>query len=439
MKAQSLISKNKLLLMLLFFFFLRIIYSYCFGCDEITHGDTKSYNAFALAILNNSDWLTNPDFYGHYRAPVYPMFLAINYLIFGIENFFAVYCIQAIFSTLTVYYIFKLSSSIFDERISFLAFIWAGFYFFYFWFTGMLLRETLIFFLIIFSFYQLWYFLNKEECTEFIKSRHLWQFIIAFTILLHTDARYLFYLPFISVLFLIYKKKYWVGIKQYLWLLGIIIILLIPWSIRNFIAYDRFVLINTRTLQIGKKEISFRYLNVLKPRKSIQTDNKNYPSEEERILIKEGENPNDRSSEEIDIIKKDIYPASTFFDRKIYRFKEMWIPFRFWSDYEPFPKATFRRPWSLKHNLISIIFYGALIPFMFYSFLSLIKRRNKAVWILSFPIVVHAMLHFMMWGRDRYRMHIDSFIIVLGCYGMILTYDLLRKRMARNSVQTTFS
>ena len=31
-----------------------------------------------------------------------------------------------------------------------------------------------------------------------------------------------------------------------------------------------------------------------------------------------------------------------------------------------------------------------------------------------------------MWGRNRYRMPIDSFVIILGCYGMIVAYDFIK-------------
>ena len=39
----------------------------------------------------------------------------------------------------------------------------------------------------------------------------------------------------------------------------------------------------------------------------IDHGNKNYPSEEERKLIKAGLNPNNRSKDELIAIKKDIY------------------------------------------------------------------------------------------------------------------------------------
>ena len=417
--------KGKLFLILLFFFFIRLIYCYLFGWDKIAPiGDANTYNGYALAILNQSDWLTNPSFVGEYRPPGYPLFLAFIYFIFGQEKLFAVYFFQSIISTLTVYYIYKLSSSMFGERASLLALLWGGVSFLYLWYNGMVMRETIVIFLIIFSFYHLWIFFESEKAVHCLKNKNLLVFAVAFTLLLHTDARYLFYIPFLAILFIIYYD-FWSAVKKYSCLLVMLIIFLIPWSIRNYIAYDGLVLINTRTIDARKESISMR-LEMLNPSLFGQTENADYPGEEERNLIKEGKNPNNRSTSELEVIMNDVYAPSTLIGAKIYRLKEMWNPFRFWPDYEPFPQARFRGPWSIRHNIISICFYGTLIPFVFYSLICLFKARNKAVWFLVFPIIVQALLHFLMWGRERYRLPVDAFIIILGCYVIMTTIEYLR-------------
>jgi len=426
LRKEHRMGKGKLFLILFSFFLIRLIYCYFFGWNKIPSiGDANTYNGYALAILNESDWLTNPSFIGEYRPPGYPVFLAFIYFIFGAEQLFAVYFFQSIISTLSVYYIFKLSSSMFGERTSLLALFWGGVSFLYLWYNGMILRETIVIFLMILSFYHLWVFFENKKMVHCLKNKDLLAFAVSFTFLLHTDARYLFYIPFLAILFVIYSN-FWKGVKDYSWVLAMLILLLVPWTIRNYIAYDGFVLINTRTIDARQKSLSMR-TKQLSVAMVKQTENKNYPSEQERALIKKGQNPNNRLPEEIAIIKKDVYPASTFLGRKLYRFKEMWIPFRTWSDYEPFPGADFRGPWSLRHNISSLIFYGTLIPFFFVGISHLFKTRNKAVWFLLFPIAIQALLHFLMWGRDRYRMPIDAFIIILGCYGISAIYGRFKK------------
>lgn len=166
---KSLTVKRNLLFILSFFFLIRILYIWFLGSQDPNIGDGITYNNYALAILNQPDWLTNPIFHGNNREPGYPIFLALIYKIFGPENLFPVYFFQVLLNTFTIYYIFKLSSTIFGEKNSYLALYWGGFYVFYFLHLGIILRETLLIFLIIFSFYHLWIFFNKEDKNSFLK------------------------------------------------------------------------------------------------------------------------------------------------------------------------------------------------------------------------------------------------------------------------------
>jgi hypothetical protein len=417
----------KLILFFTLIFLLKLIYLFNFGLRHVPDGtDSLSYNGYAMAILHNHDWLTNPDFTGDYRPPIYPLFIALIYSIFGVENIMAVYFFQAILSTLTVYYIYRLSACLFGERSSFLSLLWAGFYVFYYIYLGAIVRESLVIFLVVVSFYYLWKYFEDTKKTHFIENIDLWRFVLAFSLLLHADARYLFYIPFLSLLFVFYDKFH-AGILKYSAVLGILILLLVPWSIRNYVAYGGFVLINTRTLDTTSEDLSKR-IKQFGINKDREIKNENYPSDEEREFIKSGGNPINRLPEEVDIIKRDIYAPSTVLGKKLYYFKEMWIPFRFWWDYSPLPNAGLTPPWSLKHNIFSMLFYGILVPFVFFGIYHLFRIRHKALWFLVFPIILSALLHFLMWGRDRYRIHIDAFIIILGCYGIIAAYHLIKER-----------
>ncbi len=419
--------------LLLFFLLLRIVFELSFGVREIT-GDSGSYNSYALAILGQNDWLTNPIFFGNSREPGYPLFLSLVYLLFGKGNFNAVYIIQAFISVFTLYYIYRLSTALFGKKKSILTLVWAGLYINYLKFTGLVLRETLVFFLIILVFYYLWLFINKPWKIHVLKNRNFWQFIIFFTVLIHTDARYIFFIPFLLILFISYLG-YNAGLIRYLWSLLFIVVLLIPWSVRNYIAYDAFVLINSRSLDMresdDRKEVWEKRMNNNLINFGTMTHvnvSDDYPSENERALIKAGSNPNARSDEEISIIKQDIYPDSTFIGRKIYWIKEFWRIVRFQGDYFPFPDARFQGKWSLKHNVSSILCYGTLLPFAVIGLFVMYNEKNKALLFLAFPIVIQTLLHMFMWSRDRYRMPIDAFIIIIAVYGMFWCLDKYNER-----------
>ena len=410
---------NIILYLLLFFLILRIVVVVIAGQKDFEGTDSVNYNRYAHTILQKSDWLTNPDFKGDYRPPGYPIFVAIIYAIFGINNFLAVYIFQLIISTLTCFYIYKLSKKIFNNRVALLSLIWSGFYIFYLQFVRMLNRETLIFFFIIVFFYYLYLYLIEDNK----KGKYFWLSIIFYSLLIHTDPRYLFYLPFLIILFIIYQP-FWQGIKKYFMFLGITILLMVPWIIRNYAAYDGFVLINTRTMDLRDKNdrnhiMDKRMKNNIFNLGIINcTKNKNYPAIQERQSIKSGLNLSNRTLQEITAIKKNIYPDSTFVRRKLYWLIELWRPVRFSAGYFPFPDARFQKQWSLKHNISGLLCYGILLPFMIFAIFYLIKQKDK-IWIfLTFPILIQTLLHILQWGRSRYRMPIDSFVIILGTYGI---------------------
>jgi hypothetical protein len=416
------------LLSLTIFFVLRIVVVTIWGYPTVNIADATSYHGYATAILQKGDWLTNPDFYGAFRAPLYPLFVAAVYKIFGLANLLAVYVLQAFISTLTCLYIYKLSRNIFDERVAVLSLIWAGFYIYYLEYIRILMAETFVFFMLIFFFYYLYQHLSNERRI----SKSFWLSLISYSLLIHMDPRYLFYLPFLLVLFVIYGSFKRV-MSNYVVFLVLTIVLLVPWTIRNYLAYGGFVLINVKTLdmrdtqsrnptierQIRNNVLNFGVIN--------WTAEKSYPSQEERNQIKSGLNPNSRTPEEIDAIKNDVYPDSTFLKRKCFQFKEFWRPFRFGYAYRPFPDCRFVY-WSTRHNLMSILSYGLLLPFMLYGLVDLLLGRKRMFWFLIFPLFIQTFLHVLQWALTRYRNPIDSFVIILASYGFLQIYTSLRKR-----------
>lgn len=428
------IYKTKIILfLLLFFLLLRVGVVIVAGQKEYDFADGVSYNGFATAILQNSDWLTNPDFIGDYRAPGYPFFVAAIYALFGMNSFLAVYIFQAIISILTCFYIYQLAKKIFNDKVALLSLIWSGFYISYLRYVSMLLRETLVFFFVIVFFYYLYLFLTDE--TKKIKNFSLT--VIFYSLLIHADPRYLFYLPFFIILFIVYQPS-WLGIKRYSIFLVITILLMTPWTIRNYIAYDGIVIINTRGIDLrektGRNPTMAAYKSGVLNFGSINfTKNKNYPSEEERKLIKSGLNPHNRTEDELIAIKNDIYPASTYLSRKAYMAIQLWKPFDFARSYRPFPDARFNGIWSIKHNLSCIMCYGLLLPFMIFGLYVLIKKKDRVWYFLTLPLVVHTILHMLEHGMYRYRIPVDFFIIILGCYGIIAVYDLIRSRGIPNN------
>lgn len=56
-----------ILLLLLIALSMRIFTAVVAGDKNAKHGDASGYNSYAIAILQNEDWIANPDFYGGSR------------------------------------------------------------------------------------------------------------------------------------------------------------------------------------------------------------------------------------------------------------------------------------------------------------------------------------------------------------------------------------
>ncbi len=423
---------NKLIILLLLLFLIfRIIYVLFLGVyseKDLMLGDGYGYSEFAIQFLSGDNWFTNLiSFPGDHREPVYPLFLAIVYFIFGIKNYFAVYIIQSLISALMIFYIYKISELLFgNNKAAVLALVWSGFYFIYLRYSGELLRETLVFFLIIYFIY---YFIRFSLKKDF-KIKYLTFLSFLYAVLIHLDGRYIFYSPFLFILFFI-NNHFWSSIKHYLLFGCIVVLFTLPWTIRNYIAYGDVIIISKFTLNltgnmVGERGEHFNFHDIDSVYSTPAFDcNENYPTIEERDKIKSGLNPNNRSKYEVNLIKKDVYPAKSYFERKIYFLKKMWLPFDFEYNYSPYPWALFETPYSLKHNIISIIGYGIMLPFFLFGIFYSISKKNKYICFILLPVVVHLVLHIIMHGLERYRHPIDSFIIIGGSFGMIVLFDLL--------------
>lgn len=418
---------------ILFFLLLRVFYVFALGnFDKSSFWgmDAYGYNEYAKTILYDSSWLKGTNFIGSTREPVYPFFVAGVYFLFGEESFLAVYIIQAIISSLTLLIIYKLAYLIGNSKaVAYLSLLWAGFYFFYIRWIGELLRETLVIFLYTLFFYLLFKLLKNKS----VRMKSILFLSLSYTLLIHTDGRYLFYAPFLIILFLIYSRPIWQALKNYI-IFGILVVLFtVPWTVRNYIAYGDVIIVSYYTLNLSSTELTPRKelfdtstINEVKTTLHFGC-NMNYPTETEIDSIIAGFNPRNRSDAEIKAIRKGKRAATSYFGRKAYFFKRMWAPFTFGGYYAPFPMAFFVVG-HIRHNIISILQYGILIPFALFFIVYSIIKRTKWIWFYILPISIHMLLHLITFGDERYRQPVDAFIGILAINGIIFIYNFVRNR-----------
>jgi len=413
--------KRKIILLLALFFILRLIVIFLVVKEKpALIGDSPQYNNYALEILKGPAWLNSADFMGSIREPAYPLFLAISYLLFGKENFIAVFILQAMINVLTIFVIYKLSLKMFDKEAAALAFFWSGFYCYYFWYTALLLREVFIFlFFILFV-----YFLYLYLVDGYHKKINFTISILSFFALLLTDLRYIYLFPCVFLVFIFYKR-FLEGAKNFFIFAFIIILLAAPWILRNFLIYNKPLAANSQNLII-LKAIFRADRDILFHQKGHLVENKNYLFPEEIASIKKGFNPNNRTNDEIIAIKNDRCPVSTIPGMLIDNLIVMWSPYIPANYYRHVPACQIEK-YSIRHNVSALVCYGILLPFAVIGIIYLVRRQKRIALFLLVWLFFNTIAHVPIWGHERYRNPMDSLLIILGTYGMVKTCRLIKR------------
>jgi 4-amino-4-deoxy-L-arabinose transferase-like glycosyltransferase len=110
--------------------------------------DERAYNTLAVNLVEHGEFAFTPGTPATLRPPLYPVFVAGVYRVFGIENYQAVRLVQALLSLATVVIVYRLGLALYSPRVG----LWAaGFCCFYpslLGANGFLLTETLFTFLL---------------------------------------------------------------------------------------------------------------------------------------------------------------------------------------------------------------------------------------------------------------------------------------------------
>jgi hypothetical protein len=412
-----------------FFLLIRLYVAIFHGEPESRFADGKYYNEYAVGMLTHSDWLFRDyDTFDNNRPPVYPGFVALLYLLFGLKNYLAVYIAQAVLSAWTCYLVYRLALVTTTKQVAWLAFLWTGFYIPFLRYVTMFSRETLIILLVLLVlYYQYLYLINNTG-----KKTHLLLFLGSFILLIHTDPRYLSWLLILFFPF-IFWDRLWHGFRKYVVFLSLVFVCMLPWLIRNYAVYGGWVVIDTKYLDLRHEKDNENVLFFMKRSAAIRTLSGNesikptFIKQSERDSIMKGFNPRNRSAGEIRAVLRGDAPDSTYWGRRRYMFVEFWSPVNF-GKFSPLPAGTYGAN-SLRHNMANLISYGILLPFLVLSVFLMFRYRDKHLIFLFLPVAFQSLIHIFSWSRERYRHPVDSLIIILAMWAVIRTFQQVRKHL----------
>jgi hypothetical protein len=205
-----------------------------------------------------------------------------------------------------------------------------------------------------------------------------------------------------------------------------VLILMVPWTIRNYKVYNRIVILTTRS----EFALSLSHENQ-GTKKILQ---KHYLTEEQIDSIAKGLETYNRHPVEIERIKQGIIPKRyTKWERWYNEFLEFWRPCRFTPGYVGNGFRFQLR--SLPHNLALIFSYGILLPFFFVGIYLIFKTRNIGGIIIFGIIIIHTLIHvFLFLVRYRYRVPIDIYIIILASFGFFWIYNKLNEKQLKTRI-----
>ncbi len=363
--------------------------------------DAISYDAFARAILAGPDWILHPG-PELFRPPGYPVILAGLYALTG-SNLAVVQCLQSVAGAAAVALVYAFGCRHAGRTPALLTALWLTLNPLHLDFNGKLLRET---WLVLLNIGLVASLLARDGT----RLRGVARTALLFTLLAHMDSRYIFHLPFFGV-YLMFAGRTDAGpllsfrfLKPTLLFLTCVVLFSAPWALRNELAYDRFVLIDPRTLDrwVKKAEASV-------------TGDAISPAE---VLARFEADKRGRldtlSLEEAQAFRAGLRPQFGQPHKAIFNFLEFWRIAQFHSEYRPFPDTRFGGPWSLEHNAASLLFMGLLIPgFLFGAYRGVLALDRLTLVLVAF-IAVHTLLHVVVHSVTRYRLPVEPFVALIS-------------------------
>ncbi|MDD4496070.1 MAG: glycosyltransferase family 39 protein [Eubacteriales bacterium] len=197
-----------------------------------------------------------------YHAPLYPLFIAGVFGLFG-RSLIYVYIVQSLLGTANTFLIYIIGKNAFDKRIGLISAALSLLYWPLQLYSGILLSETLFIFLIMLGVYCSLKALDSGKLVFFAAAG------ASFALATLTRSISMLLIGVIPVVYLIYRRdKLNVFLRNALAFVISFIIVMSPWTIRNYILFDEFIPVDALgglNLYVGNNERSNGfYINLTK-------------------------------------------------------------------------------------------------------------------------------------------------------------------------------
>ena len=342
-------------------------------------------------------------------GPAIPLLIAFFVLLFNCSIIpFFVYNI--IITSLMVPVLYSLSKELFNEKVGWLIALWGLFFVEANKYAPTVLKEPT---LLLFFPLTLLLLLKSFKSPKPLK--YIGLASLSFSWLIHTDERFFVYLPFLAVLLFLKKDSQITSpLKRACCWSVFVLVLMLPWGIRNYYVFDQMVLLSPRVTAITSKFYG----------KNFAATSSHFSNDEVRQdLIQQRYARAQEFGEEHGIKPREFGKI----EAKVKAFIHFWQPSFIKPTYIQYGYRS--QMWSTKHNVASLLSYGFFLPFYLFGFILLIKKKNQIGFYIAFIPVLHSLLHaYMVWPLERYRTPVTFIIVMIGIYAMTELVESYRRQ-----------
>jgi 4-amino-4-deoxy-L-arabinose transferase-like glycosyltransferase len=360
--------------------------------------DQVSYDALAHSLLEGRGYSFTENWYPFTPANtptahwsfLYPVYLAGVYAVTGYHPLIARLLQAAVGGALLCFLVYKIGRRVVNEETGLVGAGLAAVYGYFIYYNAALMTET---FFIVLVMLTLYLSLAIKESPVLIRWVGLGLSLGLAGLLRQTI---LLFVPFLLLwLILELREK---GVRWWYFTIPVVIIILLitPWSIRNYLVYQNFLLLNSNA----------GYALYASNNPNLGTDWNN-----EKVVIPVPAELKGQNEAELDraLTRRGIEFILADPNRYFWLSLDKTLEY-FWF----WPSATS----SQISNLNRVLSFGLYLPFMLVGLFLSFSRWRRFL-ILYIFIIVHSTIHLLSWPAPRYRLPVDAVSMIFAGLALI--------------------
>jgi len=388
--------------------------------------DARWHDLWALEIVKGN-WLGDTVFF---RAPLYPYFLSLIYLIFG-HKYFIARLIQIIIGSLNCSLIFLIARHLMNKKIAIIAGLISAFYGVFVYFDTELLIPVLIIFLNLL----LVYILLKNTIKQKWSLWFLSGIILGFSAIARPNI--LIFIPGVLIWFFVNRDKLHINTAIPLFLTGIILVI-VPVTLRNYYVGHDFVPISSQggiNLYIGNNPIADGKRSIAPGlymaagedyKDNVWLTSVEIAEEKTKQKLKPSEVSSFWVKQTLDFVKNQPFKYLKLQVKKLYYF---WNGFEIESNKSIYLYRQFSALLKFLVWLLYIAFPFGFIGPLALTGMFLTRTKIKKLLLVYLFIIFYMCGVILFFVTGRFRLPVIPFLIIFAAYAVFWFYKQIKENM----------